>query len=344
MQAYQVIGVGQSDLREVPVPEPGPSEVRLKVAAAGVCHSDLRLIQFAASRYELPMTLGHEIGGHVDQIGAGVVGWEQGQPALVYLSEGCGSCRNCLASAENYCLSFPRGSVPGPGMGRHGGMAEYVTVAARQLLPLGDLDPVRAAPLADAGLTPYHAIHQARHRLTDGATAVVIGVGGLGNLAVQILVATTPVQVIAVDVDEQRLQMAQERGAKHVVHAGPEASKEILRLTAGAGAELVLDLVGRDGTLAIAAESVGSFGCISAVGLDGGTLPFVATAPPVGLPWGASLVKTYGGTRDDLNQVLALARRSLLEVPVEQFPLKEARQVLQRLDSGAVMGRAVLVP
>ena len=344
MQAFQLVAPRQGIVHEVAVPTVTSSEVLVKVAAAGVCHSDLHLLHAPALPYVLPMTLGHEVAGHVEQLGSDVVGWQVGDPVLVYLCWGCGSCRACVGGAENYCLAEPRGSVPGPGMGRDGGMAEYVAVPAHHLVHLGGLDPVAAAPLADAALTPYHAIAGARSRLGPGSTAVVVGVGGLGNLAVQLLVATTAAHVVAVDTDEARLRSATERGAHRTLHSGPATAKEVLDLTDGGGADVVLDFVGAEATLALAAGSVATGGLISISGLAAGRLRVLAGPPPFGMPWGVSVVRPYGGTRAELHDVLALARAGRVEVPVESFPLADAKAVLDRLERGAVQGRAVLVP
>ena len=125
---------------------------------------------------------------------------------------------------------------------------------SRLLLPLGDLDPREAAPLSDAALTPYHAIKRSLHLLVPGSSAVVIGIGGLGHMAVQILRALSPAQVIAVDTSAEKLALAREVGADATVEPGEDAAAQIRELTGGRGAELVLDDVGADETLALASE------------------------------------------------------------------------------------------
>ena len=223
-------------------------------------------------------------------------------------------------------------------------MADHIAVPSRHLLPLGELDPVQAAPLADAALTPYHAVAGSRDLLVPGSTAVVIGVGGLGNLAVQILVATTAARVIAVDTDESRLRMAHDRGAADVLLAGPTTALDVIRMTAGLGADLVIDLVGSEVTLRTAADCVMTGGRISILGLAAGRLPVLAGPPPFAMPWGVSVARPYGGSRRDLIEVLSLARSGDLEVPTETHELAEAPEVLVRLEAGNVHGRAVLVP
>ena len=206
--------------------------------------------------------------------------------------------------------TYPRATPPGPGLGRDGGMAGYVRVPARHLVALGDLDPVAAAPLTDAALTPYHAISLARDRLTPDATVVAIGIGGLGHMGVQLLRATTGATIVAVDAEESRLEHAAQLGADRGVLAGAGAAEEIVALTGGRGADVVLDFVGADATLALAAApTIGSRGRIVAVrASQAARCPSPRRASPVGLPWGASIVRPYAGTRRDLQEVVALRR------------------------------------
>src|SRR5690348_13947398 len=146
------------------------------------------------------------------------------------------------------------GGPPGIGSGLDGGLAEYLLVHdPRRLVPIGDLDPVEAAPLTDAGLTPYRAVKRVQPKLTPGSYAVVIGVGGLGHLAVQILDALTPATIIAVDTRDSALQLAREVGAAHTIAAGDEAAAEVVDATRGAKAEVVLDFVGATSTITLGA-------------------------------------------------------------------------------------------
>jgi propanol-preferring alcohol dehydrogenase len=123
MRAFQLTHPGHAEVREVADPEAGPGEVLVKVAGAGVCHSDLHILHAPESLFPTPMTLGHEIAGTVAKVGDGVMGWDVGSPVLVYVAWGCGRCRQCAVGAGNYCEAFPRSTVPGPGLGRDGGMA-----------------------------------------------------------------------------------------------------------------------------------------------------------------------------------------------------------------------------
>lgn len=343
MKAFQLVAPHRAELVDVEVPEPGPGEVLLKVTGAGVCHSDLHILH-ADAWAPLPMTLGHEPCGRIERLGSGVTGWDLGDRALAYLCWGCGRCRSCAAGYENYCEAYGRGIVPGPGLGYPGAMAEYLIVKSRFLIGLGDLDPVDAAPLTDAALTPYHAVDISRPKLEPSADAVVIGVGGLGHLAVQILAATTGARIIAVDLDPGRLEHAKALGAELTVPSDADATAAILDATNGRGAEVVFDFVGAAPTLGLAAAVIAPFGQIVVVGLAEAELPFRAGGPPAGLPWGAGVVKPYGGTRADLHDVIALAQRGAIKVTTEHHPLADAAEVLSKLEAGKVTGRAVLVP
>jgi propanol-preferring alcohol dehydrogenase len=193
------------------------------VEAAGLCHSDLHLMDWPAGTvpYTLPFTLGHETAGTVAAVGPGARGAAEGDRVLVYARWGCGACSPCLQGMENLC-EIPAGDLGGHGggVGRDGGLAEYMVVpSARYLVPIPDLDPVAAAPLADAALTAYHAIKRWLPALRPGATAVVIGIGGLGHMAVQLLRALSNARVMALDVRESARRLALEAGA-HAAVAG----------------------------------------------------------------------------------------------------------------------------
>ena len=197
MQAFRLTSPQTTELCSVAQPEPGPGEVLVKVGAAGICHSDLHIIDAPdALGLPTPFTLGHENAGWVEVLGTGVSGLERGQPVAVVGFIGCGRCAACLSGLDNACRVVPIGGI---GLGVDGGMAQYLVVQSRQLLPIHDLELSQAAPLTDAGLTPYHAIAQVRHALTPASTCVVIGLGGLGHMAVQMLAATTATRIVAVD-------------------------------------------------------------------------------------------------------------------------------------------------
>ena len=242
---YRTIGA-PPEVVEIAMPEPGPGQVRLKITAAGVCHSDAYVMGRTEEEYTygLPLTLGHEGAGVVDKLGEGVHGVQIGDPVAVYGPWGCGRCYKCAQGMENYCENSADEGIFPPGLGAPGSMAEYMLVDdSRHLVPLGDLDPVANVSLTDAGLTPYHAIKASLTKLGPGSTAVVIGAGGLGHVAIQILRALTAATVIALDVNDEKLQLATDVGAHHAFLSDPDAIDKIKALTGGKGAQAVFDFV-----------------------------------------------------------------------------------------------------
>ena len=230
----------------------------------------------------------------------------------------------------------------GGGLGLDGGMAEFMLIPnARHLVPLPDgLDPVMAAPLTGAGLTPYHAVRRSWAKLPPGATAVVIGVGGLGHLGVQILKATTAARVIAVDTRPDALALARDLGADLTIASGDTAADQIRDATGGRGADVVLDFVGADATLALGAALARTVGDLTIVGIAGGTLPLSFFS----VPYEVSVQTTYWGSRPELIEVLDLGARGLLRPKVTTFTLDEAAGAYRRLLAGELTGRAVIVP
>ncbi|QIK76778.1 NAD(P)-dependent alcohol dehydrogenase [Nocardioides piscis] len=333
-------------LREVPVPEPGPGQVLVQMGGAGACHSDLHLMdEFTdgALPWGPPFTLGHENAGWVHAVGSHVHGLEPGQPVAVVGAWGCGTCPRCLAGLETYCDRPDLAPAPGGGggLGLDGGMADYLLVpSARHVVPLPEgLAPADAAPLTDAALTPYHAIRRSREKLVPGSLAVVIGVGGLGHLAVQILRATTAAVVVAVDAREAARDLAVRSGADLALAPGDSLVDQIREAGHGFGADVVLDMVGTDQTLQTAAAAARQLADITLVGLGGGTLPYSFFS----VPYEVSVQSTYWGNRSELVEVLDLAARGHLRPEVTRFPLDRAGMVYDRLREGAIEGRAVVV-
>ncbi len=334
----------EPELVEVDDPTPGPGEVVIEVAGAGACHSDLHLMhdfEGGLLPWGPPFTLGHENAGRVVALGAGADSFAEGDAVAVYGAWGCGRCRHCMLGMENYCQRPDLQAASGGGLGFDGGMARYMLVPKqRWLIPLGDLDPVVAAPLTDAGLTPYHAVKRSLAKLVPGSTAVVIGVGGLGHMGVQFLKALSPARVIAVDQRQEALDLARSIGADETVISDANAAAAITELTKGANAEVVIDFVGVDPTLQLAAAVTRPFGDLTIVGIGGGSLSVGFFT----IGYEVNIATTYWGSRPELVEVLALAEGGQIHTETTRFPLDQAIDAYRALAAGTVKGRAVITP
>jgi propanol-preferring alcohol dehydrogenase len=339
---YRTLGA-PPEVVEIDTPEPGPGQVRLKITAAGACHSDAFIMSLPQESYiyGLPLTLGHEGAGVVDKLGEGVHGLKVGDSVAVYGPWGCGRCYSCAQGKENYCENAAAEGIAPPGLGAPGTMAEYMLVDnSRHLVPLGDLDPVANVALTDAGLTPYHAIKASLGKLVPGSTAVVIGTGGLGHVAVQILRALTSATVIALDVNDEKLQLAKDVGAHHAFLSDTAAIDKIKALTGGKGAQAVFDFVVVQPTIDLGQAVIAAEGDLVLVGVGAG----MAKAGILTSPYESTVGAPYWGSRSELFEVLDLARSGAIHVETEVFSLADAPRAYERLHEGTLRGRAVIVP
>jgi propanol-preferring alcohol dehydrogenase len=250
--------------------------------------------------YSVPFTLGHEIAGWVDQVGPGVDDLEPDAAVAVACMSTCGKCKWCRRGADNYCVDSWRGR----GFGLDGGLASHLVVARRDLVPIGSLDPVQAAPLTDAGATSYHAVRRVLPKLRPGSTAVVIGVGGLGGYAIQWLRILSPARIIAVESRPERLPVAESLGADEVLLAGDGLSKRLREAIGGDGSDATLDFVGNDQTMNAAIRNAAPLGSVAIVGQGFGTAQIkfgqLAHDCDVFIPQGAPIA--------ELTEVIALAQ------------------------------------
>ncbi len=342
MLAVRLPAIGAAPvLVNVPIPVPAGSEVRVRVAGCGVCRTDLHIVRGEQPRVSPPVTLGHEIAGWIDAYGPSVTAppLELGTPVVVYGGWGCGSCAECAAGEEQRC-ALGRS----PGFQADGGYAAYVLVpSTRYLVPIGSLDPVRAAPLADAGVTPYRAVRRAQPWLGPGARVLIIGFGALGQFALQYLRRLDGLVVTVHDLDPAKLALARslgfaagvdDSGASNTTGGGTSVSVD----ASEASVDVVFDFVGTDATLAQAAAAVSPGGLISIVGEGGGTLPVSFESPAIEV----TVTTTAWGSLDDLRAVVALAPE--LDWTVDPMPLTQAHKALDDLAAGRVSGRIVLVP
>ena len=344
MLAYRLLKEQtQPEFQEVPEPHAGPGQVVVKVAGSGLCHTDFIVIGREQSHWKddaPPFTLGHEIAGWIEELGSGVKGFQRGDAVAVNPSwASCGRCHMCRSGEENFCLY--QKAIRAPGVGYDGGHAPYVLVPeARFLVPIGDLDPIDAAPLTDAGLTTYSAIKSALSEIYPGSTAVVIGIGGLGLYAVQFLRQLTGARVVAVDSTEARLKLAREYGADDIVTSGPDAGNQIREISRNIGAAFVLDCVGVNQTLATGVGALSWRGRLCMVGAGGGSIPFdfLKEAP------GAQLVTSLNGGGVALKEIVDMAALGRIKTLVDRYPLSAVKQAYDDFKQGHLIGRAVLMP
>ncbi len=336
MSAYRLAGWGGPVERvDVALPTPRGREVLVEVRAVGLCHSDLFVMTCAEGTlpYELPLTLGHEVAGRVVAVGDDADGSLVGHDGVVHGVWSCGECHNCRRGQDNHCVAL--GGRVGCGLGHDGGLADYVLLPDQRHFVVADGVPATVlAPLADAGLTAYHAIGGQRYALTGECTALVIGVGGLGHLAVQILRATTTAKVVAVDPRPEARALAIDLGA-HSVAASVEEAMPL------PGADVVLDFVGSDHTMSAGGSVLMPGGRLVVVGGARGSM---GVGKGLALPLGWQVSAPFWGTRADLVAVVELAERGVLHPVVETVPFSEVDLAYARLRDGAVTGRLVVVP
>ena len=349
MRCYCVKEHG-APLQEInlPIPQPQGTQVLIKVQAAGLCHTDLHLwdgyydlgqgkkLSLAERGVKPPLTLSHEISGEVVAYGDQVENLTLGSQALLHPWIGCSHCRYCQNDQENLCLKPQQLGIVKPG-----GFAEYILVPhPRYLVDLQGLDPAQAAPLACAGLTTFSALNKFGPKIQD-QPVVVIGAGGLGLMALTLLNAQQAKGAILVDIDDEKLNVAQQLGALATVNSqSPDATQQLQHLTDG-GASFILDLVGSHQSLDFALKNAARGAHIVVCGLMGGevqlAIPTIAMRP-------ITIQGSYVGTVQELRALLDLVReRELSMIPIQTRPINEVNQAFHDLQQGKVTGRVVLL-
>ncbi len=323
------------ELVERPVPEPAAArDVVVRIGGAGVCATDLHaqdgLMEPAGLRP--PIVLGHENAGWVEAVGADVTAAREGDAVLVYPPYSCGLCVSCRRGLDMFCERHQF-----YGLTTDGGFADYLLVDERSLVPLpAGVEPAAVAPHSDAGITAYHAVKKLLPRLAPGTTSIVIGVGGVGHIALQLLRVLGAGAVIGVDTDERRRALAKELGADEVL----ADAADVREATNGAGADVVLDFVATDATHAAGLEMLARRGLYSTVGY-GGTI----TVPSVAMVVGETEISgNLVGSWIDLWELLQLHERGDVTLKTQTHPLEAVNEVLDALREGEITGRAVLVP
>jgi len=336
MKAAILHDFGQSlSVEEVPVPSPKPDEVLIEVEACGVCHSDLHIAdgdQPALKAVTKPLLIpGHEVVGRIVKMGAAVTHLKVGdRVGVAWLHASCGVCEQCLEGLENLC----RKSLI-TGVMVDGGYAQFMCAKASHAIPIPpSLSSVEAAPLFCAGVTVYRALKNAK--VTAGQRVAVVGVGGLGHLAIQVARAFGA-EVIALDVDESKLELARSLGASMALNVTDPQTVKTIRKAGGAHVAVVTSAA--KAAYDSAFKYLRPAGTLCVVGLPAEALTFAALAL-VGIE--AKVVGSSVGTREDLRAVLQLAADGKLRCHTEEQPLDQINQVFERMRRGQISGRVVL--
>lgn len=265
MQALVLTEYKQLELTERPQPQPGPGEVLVRVAACGICGSDVHGYDGSSGRRIPPIVMGHEAAGVVTAVGSGVQRFKAGDRVTFDSTVYCGECAYCRRGEVNLC---DRRQVIGVSCGeysRDGAFAEYIAVPERIVYALPDDLPFAQAAMLEAVSVALHAVGVTE--LKGGETALVIGAGMIGLLTLQAALAAGCSRVFIADIDPTRLKLAATLGASEIIAgSGAEVVKECLRLTEGQGVDVVLEAVGRTETIATGIDAVRKGGTVTLIG------------------------------------------------------------------------------
>lgn len=350
-------------VEDVPVPRPREGEVRLRVRACGVCHTDLHVVK-GEVRFPLPAVLGHEVSGTVEELGPGVAGFTPGSRVVASFIMPCGRCRFCAVGRDDLCETFfalnrlkgvlydgetrlRRTDGTPLAMYSMAGLAEHCVVPATDVFPVPDTLPLEdACILGCAIMTAYGAVkHQAGLRPAE--TVAVVGVGGVGSNVIQLARLFGATRVVAVDVRPEKLEAAHRLGATDGVDASAgDAVAEVRRLTGGEGVDVAFEALGRPETVTAAFKMARDGGRVVVIGIAAG-----ATPAPIEITHlvrrGIRLQGSYGArVRGDMPELVALAAAGRISVsqPISRrYRLEEADQAYRALDRGEITGRAIVV-
>jgi propanol-preferring alcohol dehydrogenase len=351
MKAARIVNVNEPlQVQDVQTPKPKDSQILVKVQSVGVCHSDVHVwegyyegisgqqLKTTDRGVKYPLTPGHEIAGIVDSLGEQVEGFSKYEKVLVYPWVGEGMCPACKIGQENLC-DKPRSL----GIYRDGGYAEYVLVPNyKYLVKIGDdMDTDISAPLACAGLTAYGAIKNANLKPDDNV--VIVGTGGLGLMAIQLAKAVTGARIIAMDIDDKKLEVAKKEGADIIVNSKKEDPvKAIMELTGKLGADAVIDFVNATKTVETDMQFLRRRAKLLLVGLFGGELKLSLVTMPTRA---YKIIGSYTGSLEDMVELVSLAKRGVIkQVVSKRFKLNQAGEALQMLKDGKIVGRGVINP
>ena len=343
MLAAQLVKPGEPlVIAELPIPTPAPDEVLVRVAACGLCGTDLHLAVAGDIPIErTPITLGHEGAGTVAAVGRDVTGLKEGDRLVLFPAASCGTCRFCRQGRDSLC---DRSKVYG--MARDGALADYVTVPARATIRLPDGIPFDVGAIVTDGVsTPFHALRKRGH-LQAGETVAVLGCGGLGTHAVLLARLMGAARIVAIDVDAAALSRAKALGADLAINPKDEDPAKAIRGHFGRGVDLALEFVGLPQTAETAIRVLDKCGRAVVVGVGMGRPALPPLSAFVGREQG--VLGSFGMDRADIEDLLSLIAAGRLDLSTSvsaRYPLREANAALQRLaskDQGVV--RVVVQP
>lgn len=351
MKAARIVKLnGPLEVQELQTPTPKGAQVLVKVQSSGVCHSDVHVWEGYYEGIEgkqlkttdrgvtYPLTPGHEIAGIVEGLGEQAEGFSKNDKVLVYPWIGEGTCPACRIGEENLC-DRPRSL----GIYTDGGYADHVLIPNfRYLVKLGnDMDTDTSAPLSCAALTAYGAVKNADLKPDD--TVVVVGTGGLGLMGIQLAKAMTGARIIAMDLDDRKLDVAKKNGADITINSKKEDSvKAIMELTDKLGADAVIDFVNASKTVETDMQFLRRRARLVLVGLFGGELKLSLVMMPTRA---FRLIGSYTGTISDLVELVSLSKRGVIKPVVSnRFKLDQATDALKMLTEGKIIGRGIINP
>ena len=342
LKAVQLIEIGQPlQLREIPLPTAGEEEVLVRIKAAGVCHSDVHYRAGTSSVGPLPQTLGHEIAGVVEKVGARVTDVKAGDRVCLHYLITCGVCDYCRTGREQFCKDATM-----LGKDCNGGYAEYVAVPARNAVFLPDEIPFEhGAVLMCSSATVFHALRKAR--LSPGESVAVFGAGGLGMSAIQLAKAFGALEVYAVDINKQKLSVAAQYGAIPIDAQRSDPVAGLHRSTGGKGVDVALELVGLPQVMQQAVQSLAPFGRAVLVGIA--VRPFSIDSYREILGKEAEIIGSSDHLLQELPIVIEFVIQGTLDltrvvtrtVPLEASAINDALNTLEEFAEGV---RTVITP
>jgi propanol-preferring alcohol dehydrogenase len=327
MKAVRLIEIGKPlELQEIPIPNLGDKDVLVRVHAAGICHSDAHYRAGRSGMGRMPITLGHEVAGVVEKIGGRVTNLKEGDRVCLHYNLTCGDCYYCSTGNEQFCETVKM-------LGHHvdGGYADYIAVPARNAIHLPDEIPIEeGATLMCASATALHALRKGR--VKAGETVAVFGVGGLGLSAIQLAKAFGAVEVYAVDIQQDKLELASEYDAIPIDASRMDAVEEIRRLTRGRGVNVAVEMIGLRKTMEQAIDCVGNLGRAVMVGLNQQPISINTYMQVLGKE--AEILGSNDHLLQELPLLIDLARQKILDTSrvVSQVIPLDADKINQRLD------------